>query len=193
MSIIEDGTGDKWKVKVDSNNRLAVASNTEPFQHVLSKEEEQSYQMISTTTVTGSGRYVGLLLKNISTNRDAVITYIRQQLVTGSTMDSPSEANYFFVGKGRSYLTGGMVHTSVNMNIGSTREPDVTTYCKNPTLSGDLVEFDRYYPAGNALVTYNKQGAVIIQPQQTIEVGFVTNYTTGSFYTRVSYVMQKEK
>lgn len=190
MSIIEDGTGNKYRAKVSSANRLQVTSKCEPLQNVIASEYSQAYQILSTTTITGSGRFVGLHIKNSSTNYDITLTYIRHQLITGSGLATgPDENSYFYTGTGRTYQVNGSAKTAVNTTFGSTNLAEITSYSSNPTLAGTLVELDRNYPQDRGVLTYNKEGSVIIKPQQTIEVGFNTNYSTGSFYSRISFLM----
>lgn len=193
MGAIKDGTGTGRTAKVSDDFRLYVDSESKPFQHTIAINSENTYQVLSTQEITGSGRFVNIHMKNISTTKNAVVTFYRQQLVSGSGGFESNEQNYFYVGKNRTYEANGTLQTGdmpVNTSIGSTNTAEVTVYLDNPTLQGTLIEFERYYPKNTDIVIHNKQGAVVIKPQQTIEFGFVTNYSTGSVYTRCSFVMQ---
>lgn len=190
--IILDGTGNGTAAKVNPDHRIAVTAKSEPFQHVVAAEKGQAYQAISEVTVTGSGRYVGLYFLNTSTTRNMIITFARQQLISGSGQATAGPNNYFYTATGRTYLSNGTLYTPVNTSFGSTFAAELTTYVNNPTLQGTVSELDRYYPKDNDLVIYRKEGAVICQPQQSFELGFVTDYTAGAFFSRVSFVMEEK-
>ena len=58
------------------------------------------------------------------------------------------------------------------------------------TLAGTAVEVDReYWKTEAELVRFNKEGAMIIGPNDTFEVSFVGDHTAGIGYVRVSFMM----
>jgi hypothetical protein len=77
---ILDGTGNGYLAKVDSDFNLHVRSRSESIQHIVSQNEEEAYQCIGLATLS-SGTTTALHLKNTSTDKDLVVTYIRHQII----------------------------------------------------------------------------------------------------------------
>ena len=128
---IESGVGNgKW-AGVDLNNRLKVAAETLPYQHIISKEEEQAYQVSGTATLA-SGTVVGMIIKNTSTTRNTVVTYVRHQIIDAAGGTAfPAAACYFTLNVGCSYTSGGAAVTPVNMAVGSGNIVDCSTRTKH--------------------------------------------------------------
>jgi hypothetical protein len=76
------------------------------------------------------------------------------------------------------------------MNRQSGNEPNLTAYTGNPTLTGTLTEFDRWYPeqATDNLV-YNKQGTLILGTNDAVTFRLVTDHTAGLGWVRLSFLM----
>lgn len=192
--IIEDGRGSGKKARVDDDNRLAVASRSESIQHYFSHEEEQAYQILNITPFT-AGITVAQHIKNISTGRDMVLTYIRHQVLNpDQTLPSqnadPETGEFFRIAFGRTYSSGGTEIMPINVFNGSGNEAEVRAHNGNPTLSGTAVEIDRWYTQTEAdMNTFNKEGSIIIGPGNTIELSYVS-LGTGFLYTRLSFLMK---
>ena len=189
MEQIKDGTGKGYLARVDSDNRLRTYAKSASIQHVVSEHEEEAYQVIGIATLS-AGTVVALHIKNIS-NTNMVVTYLRHQVVgaTGGT-SFPNTSNYFTVGLTRTYSSGGSVVTPVNVFGGSGNQAEVTAYHGDPTLAGTAQEIDRWYTKSDGdMNTFNKEGALIIPPNQTMEVSYVGDRTGGTIYTRVSFIM----
>jgi hypothetical protein len=76
------------------------------------------------------------------------------------------------------------------MVAGSSNAAEATITTGAPALSGTSTEIDRWYTQSEAdMASFNKQGALIIPPSQTMEVSYVGDQTSGTLYTRVSFVM----
>jgi hypothetical protein len=188
--MILDGKGKGYKAKVDSDNRLRTYSKSASIQHVVSEHEEQAYQIIGTATLS-SGTVTVLHMKNTSSNSNMVITYLRHQVVgaTGGT-SFPNTSNYFTVGLTRTYASGGSTATPVNVFGGSGNTAEVTAYQSGPTLAGTAQEIDRWYTKSDGdMNTFNKEGALIIPPNQTMEVSYVGDRTGGTIYARISFII----
>ena len=130
-------------------------------------------------------------MKNTSSNSNMVITYLRHQVVgaTGGT-SFPNTSNYFTVGLTRTYASGGSTATPVNVFGGSGNTAEVTAYQSGPTLSGTAQEIDRWYTKSDGdMNTFNKEGALIIPPNQTMEVSYVGDRTGGTIYARISFII----
>ena len=189
MSIIVDGIGTGYKAKVGSDNRLRVYSKSASLQHVVSEDNEQAYQVIGLADLAATTVTV-LHLKNLSSHL-LIITYIRHQVVGASGGTSfPNTSNYFQVGMGRTYVSGGSVTTPVNVSAGSGNLAEVTAYQGAPVLTGTFNEIDRWYTKDDGdMNTFNKEGALIIQPNNTMEISYTGDHTSGIIYGRISFVI----
>lgn len=191
-NMIRDGKGKGYLAQVDSNNRLRVSAESESIQHLVSLNEQNAYQCIGTTTLA-AGTVTALHIKNISTTKNLVVTYIRHQIIdaAGGT-DFPNVSNYFSASVGRTYSADGTVLMCVNVRNPSANTPEVLIYHEAPTLAGTAKEFDRWYTkADGDMNTFNKEGALILGPTGTLELSYVGDKTSGTIYTRISYIMKK--
>ncbi|MCK5013203.1 MAG: hypothetical protein KAS66_05245 [Candidatus Omnitrophica bacterium] len=189
MTILQDPLNGNT-ARVDSDNRLQVASVSESIQHSTSHDKGQAYQVQGTATLA-SGTVVGLQFENTSSDKDMVISYVRSQIIdaAGGTV-LPSVENYLLMQFGRTYASGGAQVTPVNMNTGSGNQAEATIYNGGATLAGTGVEFDReYWKAEAELVRFNKEGAMIVGPNDTFDISFVGDHTSGTGYVRVSFMM----
>lgn len=186
---LEDGTGDGFSAKVNKYNELLTSADSKPIQHVISVRDGQSYQVIGDFTSINNSTHTVLHIKNTSSSRNLVITYIRMQTIdlAGGTAP-PSATNYWQIGTGRTVSSGGSTVTPVNVNFSSGNTADVTATDNNPTMSGTFTELDRYYIQSEGdTVTYNKEGSIIIGKDDTLEIRIVASSTSGTAYARVSF------
>lgn len=186
--IIADGIGRGYKAKVTKDNLLSTYTVSASLQHVISESKENAYQVIGTATLA-SGTVVGLFINN-TTTKDLVITYCRHQIIGASGGTSfPNSSNYFSIALNRTYSSGGSVATPVNVNVGSGKSSGVTCYHGNPTLSGTSTDIDRWYTkADGDMNIFNKEGALILKPNNTLELSYTGDQTGGLLYTRLSFV-----
>jgi len=189
--MIKDGTGRGFLVKVTSENELSVESVSESIQHHISSVKEQAYQVIGVSTLAAS-TVVALHVKNTSADKNLVVTYIRHQVVDPSGGTAiPNSSNYFRVALGRTYSAGGSLVTPVNVFGGSGNAAEVTAYSSAPTIVGTADEIDRWYTKAEAdMNTFNKEGAVIVPPNKTMEMSYVGDQTGGIIYARLSFIMR---
>lgn len=189
--IIRDGTGKGYNAKVDKENRLYVNSKSGSVQHTISIEEQQAYQVIGIASLS-PGTVHALHLKNTSPDKAIVVTYFRHQIVGASGGSSfPNVNNYFSVGLGGVYSSGGSAAIPVNVASGSGNTADVSAYEGNPTLSGIIKEIDRWYTKANGdMNTFSKEGSVIILPGRSIQFSYIGDQTAGILYSRLSFYVQ---
>jgi len=185
---IESGTGNgKW-ARVSERNRLFVNSKSAPIQHIAAIEDQSTFQVIGTATCA-NGTVTPLTIKNTGTETEIVLTYIRWQILdpTGGS-PIPNASNYLQIGYDAEFSSGGSVATPVNMTAGSSQTSNATCYGTNPTLTGSLTVFDRHYPkAEGDMYSFNKEGAAILKPGQSISFQYVGDHTAGTVYVRCSF------
>ncbi|KKM87174.1 hypothetical protein LCGC14_1271620 [marine sediment metagenome] len=189
--MIRDGTGKGYLVQVTSTNRLAVEAISKSLQHEISENKGQAYQVIGMATLA-SGTVISLHILNTSSTRNLVVTYIRHQIIDESGGTAlPNASNYFRIAFNRTFSSGGSTVTPVNLNQGSGNEAEVTAYDTNPTLAGTAKEIDRWYTKAEAdMNTFNKEGSIVIQPNHTMELAYIGDQTSGTLYTRLSFLME---
>ena len=81
----------------------------------------------------------------------------------------------------------------MNVYAGSGNVANVTVYDGNGTaLVATIVnEIDRWYTkAEGDMNTFNKEGALLIPPNQTMSILYTTDHTSGTIYARMSFVME---
>ena len=186
--IIESGSGNGKIATVDSDNRLSVVSFGLPFQHLIAKDYNKTFQVLGEANLA-SGTVTPVHIKNNTSDKVLVLTYLRWQVIdpAGGT-GLPSAANYMELGFGPTYSSGGTAVTPVNMSSGSSVISGAVAYEGNPTLSGSLTVADRWYPlAEGEMFSYNKEGATIILPGATFAMQFTGDHTSGKVIARVSF------
>lgn len=186
--IIESGSGNGKIASVDEDNRLAVVSFNLPFQHLIAKDYNKTFQVWGEANLA-SGTVTPLHIKNTSSDKVIVVTYIRWQVIdqAGGTA-LPSAANYLDLGFGPTYSSGGTSVSPVNMSSGSSTIASVSCYQGNPTLSGSLTVADRWYPkAEGDMHMWDKQGSTLILPGATLAIQYTGDHTSGKVISRVSF------
>jgi len=185
--IIESGSGNGKVAQVDDDNRLLTASFNIPFQHLIAKDYNKTFQVFGTATLA-NGTVTPLHIKNNSSDKVYVITYLRWQIVDqagGSAI--PNASNYMTFGYGPTYTSNGSAVSPVNLSSGSNVVSSLVVYDSNPTLSGSSTVFDRHYPKAEAdMYSYNKEGAALLLPGATFVAQYVGDQTSGIVYTRMS-------
>lgn len=190
--MIKDGQGKGFLAGVDTDNRLKVVAKTAAIQHVISGEKNQAYQCIGTATLE-NGTVVALHLRNSSSTKQIVVTYVRHQILDPAGGTSlPNANNYFRIALGRIYSADGATATPVNVFEGSGNSAEVTAYQSNPTLTRTANEIDRWYTKSEGDMNgFNKEGSLIIPPNGNMELSYVGDHTSGTIYTRISFLMEE--
>lgn len=186
---ILDGTGSGYSVKVDSNNEMLVKSNSSSLQHIVSLRDGESYQVVGDFASVNNSTHTVLHLKNTSSTKYVVITYIRAQTVdlAGGTA-APNAGLYWQLGTGTTVSSGGTAVIPVNVNFTSGNVANATCTDNNPTMAGTFTEIDRYYIQSESdTVTYNKEGSIVLGKDDTLELRVTADSTSGTAYARVSF------
>ncbi len=185
-----DGTGQGNVAKVNDENELEVRAITEPLQSHRSKVFGDSYQVIGDFASLNNSTHTVLHIVNTSTTKSMIVTYMRMQII-GAAGGNFNANTYFQIGRDRTVSSGGTAVTPVNVNFDSGNTADATCTDNNPTMTGTFLEIDRWYPEGNGkMVTFNKEGSVILGLNDTLEIRCVTDHTSGTAYARVSFIYE---
>lgn len=188
---VDDGMGQGYQAGVNKRNQLNTASVNASLQHDASVSFGKAFQVAGTHTVTGAGTSTVLTLLNNSDTDLLVGTYLRPQVASlaGGTFGT---ATYLSLNFGGRYSSGGTAVTPVNMNKTSGVTAPVTSYGNNPTLTGTLTEFDRWYPeqATDSFV-YNKEGTLILGVNDSVTFRFITDHTSGLLRMRMSFYLKE--
>ena len=187
VSIKSAFTGDS--AKVNSNHQLEVNAVNRSIQHFAAVEKGQAYQIIGTATLA-SGTTAALHIKNTSTDKNLIVTYVRHQIIDAAGGTAfPNVSNYFRAAFGRTYSSGGSTATAINMNQSTGNEASITAFDSAPILSGTALEFDRWYTKEEAeMAVFIKEGAPTLGPNKTIELSYVGDHTSGIIYVRLSFI-----
>jgi hypothetical protein len=188
MSIfVEDGTGRGYKLGVTEENQGLVQAEIHELQHHISWNNGQAYQIWGTETAIAAATQTILWVRNDSTTQNFIVSYMRLQVAgeSGGTALTSAE-NYFQLGFGRTYGSGGTEVTPVNMNQASGNVASLTAYHESPTMAGTFTEFDRWYPGSDSMQVYNKHGSMILGLNDTIEIRLVSDHTAGHAYARIT-------
>ena len=188
-TILDASTGQT--AAVDSNRRLTVNAKSSPLQHIISEEEQQAYQVQGEVVLT-NGTSCALHILNTSTTKNVIVTYIRLQVID-PTAAIPQAATYCTLNQNTTVASGGAAVTPVNMYLGHSNAAEVTATSGSSaiTTGGTAVEFDRWYPASDGDArSYNKEGVLIIPPQQSLNISVISGTAGGELHVRVSFVME---
>lgn len=175
---------------VTSDGQLLTQAESLSLQHFISRYRGQAYQTQFFDTGIGNGTNNVGFIQNDSTTLSLVATFIRLQAMdlSGGTA-VPSSDTYWQLGFGETYSSGGSSTASVNMNRGSGNVSSTTSYDTNPTLSGTFTEFDRLYVQNEGQESFNKEGSLILGPNDSMSLKLVTDNTSGTGYARLTYMM----
>lgn len=186
---IEDGAGKGYSVEVTDELQLNVQSENHELQHHESLHNARVYQVIGEVKGLNNNTYTTLHLDN-DVNKKMTVSFVRLQTVNLSNKATlPSSGTYFQIGKGRTYSSGGSDTTPTNMNFTSNKTANVTAKTDNPTMTGTFTEFDRWYPTSTEdMMIFNKQGSIIMGQNDSIEVRLVTESTSGTAYSRITFM-----
>lgn len=184
---IEDGHGTGTQLKVNCEGQGMVVAESHSLQHHVSWFNGDAYQALSTDTGITAATETQLHIRNDSTSQNLVVSYIRVQAIT-DTASKPVVGEYWQLGFGRTVGSGGTPTIPVNMNRTSGKVANVTVTGVNPTMAGTFTEFDRWYNVGNNMLTYNKDGSLILGYNDTMEIRLVSA-GTGEAYCRATFMM----
>jgi hypothetical protein len=187
-----EGANNSQLADVTDEHQVMVRSESHALQHHASHINKQAYQVIGDFLAINNDTFNLLQICNDNASKDMVITYIRVQaldLAGGTAL--PAKETYFQLGFNTEYTSGGTEVIPININRGSGNTSDVTCYDNNPTVTGTFLEADRWYVESDGkMMTFNKEGAVIIPPGKTFNIRITSDHTSGIAYARCSFVMR---
>ena len=172
---------------VTSEHQIKVRSESHSLQHHISWENEEAYQAISTDTGITAKTQTMMHIKNTSSTKNLVISFIRIQAIT-NTASKPVIGEYFELGLGRTVSSGGTETTPVNVNAISGKVAEATVTGIDPTMAGTFTQIDKWYNEANDEKIYNKHGSIILGLNDTFEVR-LTSTGTGEAVCRVTFMM----
>lgn len=185
IEIKNHSNGDALGITKD-HQALVRAENHE-LQHHIALLKQRSFQVISVDTGITAKTQTLLHLKNNDSTRKCVVSFIRMQAIT-NTASKPVVGEYFEVGFGRTVSSGGTAATPVNTFVGSGRTANVTCTGIDPTMAGTFTAIDRWYNEGNGEHTYNKQGSIVLDLNDTMEIRLLSA-GTGEATCRITFMM----
>ena len=185
---IESGTGNGYYAHVTPEHSLSVSAVSIPRQHFIAKVDQAAFQVIGEAT-PASGTVNVLHIENTTADKTFTITYVRVaqvDLANGTAI--PAASQYFDLGTGLSYSSGGSQVTPVNTYSGSVVQSGGAMYDTNPTLTGTFSTLDKHWPKEDAEEwSYSKEGAVVVPPGSSMTIRFTGTHTAGTLYARASY------
>lgn len=181
-TIIKDGRGTGASAKVQSDGRMHVISEQEPFQAHASLAHSSAFQAHSgEQTVSPAGAYGVLALQNSSNTDSIMITYIRCGINDAETGEAKVEVNYMGT------WVAGTVVTPTNMKAGDPKVFGVTAHYNAVPTSSTLV--DIFYLSGPGEAKWTKEGSMIIPPGGIISLKVTTETDNVKVYGRISYIV----
>jgi len=194
-STIRDGKGKGFLAEVNSAGQLKTISEVHSIQHHVSRIHSLVFQTLDTYASVGNTTQTILHLKNDNSDKTMVVTFVRMQAVNlaGGTA-LPSINTYFQIGFGETYTSGGTALTPINMDNSSGNASSVTVYGDAPTVGGTFTEFDRWYiESDSKMITFDKQGSVLLGKNNTMSIRLVTDHTSGTAYARVTFLLMGDR
>lgn len=186
MAIEIKNYSDGTLAGVTTDNQLRVVSENQELQHFISWVKEDAYQVIAHDTGITAQNQTILHIKNTSSTKKCVISFIRLSAIT-NTASKPVVGEYWQMGVGDTIASGGSTVTPVNMNASSGRVAEVTCTTGDPTEGDTFTEIDRVYNQNNEH-TYNKQGSIILGLNDTFSIKLLSA-GTGQATARVTFMM----
>ena len=190
MSIIKDGVGTGKSAKVNQDNQLEVHASIAEQIHWYSEVKGQAYSVVGVTDTLTAATVPILHFKNTSTTAELVIEAINFQTIAEAAT-IPASGIYFQIAFGRTFSSAGTLITPINVNSGSGNAAEVTVYHSTPVLAGTASEFRRIYnQTDGELYEIHPDGAIIIAPNDTLEISYVTTGTAGIASASVLFYME---
>jgi hypothetical protein len=184
---ILDGTGKGYFAKVTEANALLIKGEVHQIQHHYSKYYGDVYQAVTTFTVPSSGAYTIMHMKNTSPSLQMCITSVSLQAIGFSGI--PDINSYISIGTDTVYSAGGSLKTPTNVNLSSGNSAEAIFYTQNPTVTGELNEFDRWYLESSGIEIIRQNfGSIIFGSNDTLEIRLNTNESSGYLKVGVEFL-----
>lgn len=188
MAIEIKNHSDGTLAGITSDHQLLTRAESHELQHHVAINNAQTYQVISIDTGITATTQTLMHIKNTSSTKNLVISFIRMEAIT-NTASKPVVGEYFEIGFGRTVGSGGTAATPVNTNTASGNTAEATCTGIGPTMAGTFTLIDRkYHQANGDETTFNKQGSIIVGQDDTFEVRFLSA-GTGEAKCRVTFMM----
>ena len=193
MPTVNDPNGEFQKV--DSNNQAHVLSVELSEQRFHSEVEGNAYQVWGISDDASGAEQPVLFLKNTdTTGKILVITYIRCIALNLATTGSFGPTTYFTVGFDQAFASDGTAVVPINLNRSSGRTATVEAYSGASTLvlapTANIAVCDRHYPEASMKEhVWTKKGSMVLTQGKSITLSLVTDFTTGTCYARISFMM----
>lgn len=131
-------------------------------------------------------------LKNTDKNDNVIISRMTVQPISGSGGTAlPTPNSYFSFQDKLTYSSGGTSKVSSNTVVGSSNLPTIVAYHELPVTAGTAIELERHYPPSYGSVEkLDKDGSFIIKPGQSICVKYITDATSASVYSSISFYIE---
>ncbi len=180
---------------VDGDNNAHVLATNFSEQRFQSEVNGRAYQVWGISDDASGAEQPILFLRNTDTDdKVLIVTYIRCVALNLGTTGSFGPTTYFTVGFDQTYGSAGTAVVPVNMNRSSGRTANVQAYSGASTLvlapTANAAVSDRHYPKVSLEEhVWRKEGSVVLTQGQSITVSLVTDFTVGTCYARISFLM----
>lgn len=167
-----------------------VASMSQPIQLWSSLNEGNAYHVKSLETLSAT-TLVLLHFQNTSTTKFLAFTGIKHQLIGASGGTAfPNINNRLTMGFGRIYTSGGSQVTPINLKTASGNKAPCIIYNNNPTLSGTSSYIDDWYTKADGDMNVSPMdGSIILAPNSSFEIIYISDQTGGSIYCQASFII----
>lgn len=165
--IIEDGTGQGYKAKINSKNRMLVSAENKPVMAIVSGEDGEAYVFASGDfiSITTTGTETGLLhLKNTSTTKNLHIYSVR------TCADVINKWKIYKNSTGGTLISEANAGSSNNLNVTSSNIADVNCYkgADAKTVSGGTMLEHWINDVGHSTEVFD--GALILGRNDSVEL-----------------------
>lgn len=133
MTVIKDGSGSGYLVKVDNENFLHTSSRVYKLSAHESISSGLAFSIVGTTTITASVEKTVVVLINNSNSGIDIGLEMHTMAIQGDS-GHPAIVNVYLGNK--TYLSGGTILTPVGLNTGISQTLNVTAIGNNPVLGG---------------------------------------------------------
>jgi len=189
MAVEIKNHSDGTTAGVTKEKQLKTRAESHELQHHVAWVNEDVYQCQAIdTSVTATTDQV-LHIKNTSSTKKCVISYIRMQAVTDIAATA-EVTEYFDVIVGDTVASGGSAAVVTNTNLSSGKVAEVTATLGDPTMDGVGTLIDRIYnPSSGYEHRYTKHGSLILGLNDTIHVAFTSGASAGHVKVRFTFMM----
>lgn len=175
---------------ISSEGQLHTISESLSVEHYISRFKGDAYQVeFIDTGITNTTNSVGFIKNNSTTQNLVVISFKVQTIGLSGGTSLPDDGTYWEFGYGDTYTSDGTLVTPTNSNRARANVADVTAYEGDPTLDSGGLTFDRLYPSAGQQVVYEPKGSIILGTNDTMTFNLITDHTSGTAYTQMSFLM----